>query len=413
MRVLRRVCVEQIVFCWDHSRQIMGWSKTAAVIIASSLISHDSDVVAAATVSPPLKRDLPQKVLIGYASHNLENVRKAVIEDGVNVVIWAFMDIVAVDEAEKIHITAPLSPRHLDKNEKLTRVRTGLDIRKIKGLIAKLDNDGHYRVVHLVSFGGWDGYHLDPSLTAQEWYSGWKSSIASDIFHGIDWDYEGNDDMKSEMNVFTVDCLEKMGEISRMMKNDGYVVTMAPPQSYLNFDDSNFSRFVNLSVPTRRWQSQFEHFGRNVYAYLLAKYGEYIDLISIQLYESYSDADMSVYYDGMEAGDYLYSFISNHVQKDSEYLVDFSQDKSLNMGAQLVQVPLSKLVIGLPNGWAVEGNRTLYIPPSECQAAYLQLKHSEHGDLTPRGFMFWTIENRGTHGVYLARDINKFLNHDI
>ena len=88
-------------------------------------------------------------------------------------------------------------------------------------------------------------------ITAQEWYSIWKNSIASSIFHGIDWDLEGNDNLTSINNVFTVECLDKMGNISTLMKNDGYVVTMAPPQSYLNFHNSNFSRYVNQTIPDR------------------------------------------------------------------------------------------------------------------------------------------------------------------
>ena len=83
------------------------------------------------------------------------------------------------------------------------------------------------------------------------------------------------------------------------------------------------------------------------------------------------------------------------------------------MKAQLVNMPLPKLVIGLANGWAisssVQNNKTIYISAAECQEAYLRLKVSELGDLTPRGFMFWSIEERGTGGVYLAREIGKFL----
>ena len=60
-----------------------------------------------------------------------------------------------------------------------------------------------------------------------------------------------------------------MGGINRLMKEHGYVVTMAPPQpqSYLNFNNSNFSRFVTLTVP---------------YAFL-AVYSNYIDLVSMAI----------------------------------------------------------------------------------------------------------------------------------
>ena len=42
---------------------------------------------------------------------------------------------------------------------------------------------------------------------------------------------------------------------------------------------------------------------------MLAKYGEYIDLISIQFYESYSDAALAVFHDNMDVADYLVEFV--------------------------------------------------------------------------------------------------------
>ena len=386
---------------------------------------------------PPInmKRDIPEKVLIGYASHAYENVKKAVVEDGVNIVIWAFIDIVHVGEhqlgdalenevlvnqdgmMEEARISS--SPRRALMNITATnniqthaRIKTGLDLEKIKTLIEELDEAGHSDVVHLGAIGGWNGPHLDPSLNALEWYRGWKESMASSIFHGIDWDLEGNDNLASPYNVFTLDCLEKMVEISRLMKSDGYIVTMAPPQSYLDFNTSNFSRFVNLTVPDRRWHKDFHYFGCNVYAYILAKCGDCIDLISLQLYESFSDAAMSVFFDGMAADDYLFSFVWDHVViRDQSVYIDFSQDPSLEMQGQKVEIPLSKLVLGLANGWALNSdqNKTLYVSSTECEEAYLKLKESKHGDLTPRGFMFWTIEERGSREVYLARGIGKFI----
>ena len=380
---------------------------------------------------PPInmKRDIPEKVLIGYASHAYENVKKAVMEDGVNIVIWAFIDVVNLvidaDEVivnqdgmiEKAKISS--SPRRALMNITTTnniqthaRIKTGLDLEKIKTLIEELDEAGHSDVVHLGAIGGWNGPHLDPSLNALEWYRGWKESMASSIFHGIDWDLEGNDNLASPYNVFTLDCLEKMVEISRLMKSDGYIVSMAPPQSYLDFNTSNFSRYVNLTVPERRWHNEFNYFGCNVYAYLLAKCGDCIDLISLQLYESFSDAAMSVFFDGMAADDYLFSFVWDHVViRDQSVYIDFSQDPSLEMQGQKVEIPLSKLVLGLANGWALNSdqNKTLYVSSTECEEAYLKLKESKHGDLTPRGFMFWTIEERGSREVYLARGIGKFI----
>lgn len=358
-----------------------------------------------------VRRALPRKMLIGYG-HNCENVRKAV-KDGVNVVIWVFLDIVAVEEGSSMHRELlESSEKSSSYSRTRAEIRTDLDLEKVRDLINELDKDGYSDVIHMVSFGGWNGPHLDPKLSALDWYAGWKDSVASEIFFGIDWDLEGNDDLTKSTNVFTIECLEKMGQVSRLMKEDGYIVGMAPPQSYMNFDGQHFSRYVNLTVPNRPWHSEFHYFGANVYSYLLAKWGDFIDFVSMQLYESYSLAAMAVYHDNMPPEDYLVSYVQDLVvERQSKFYVDFSQDKAVNMKGQLVELPLSKLVIGLSNGWAAdpENIKHIYISPAQCQAAYERLKSSEDGNLTPRGFMFWTIEEEGTRDVYLARDLHKFL----
>ena len=169
-------------------------------------------------------RALPEKLLIGYGIH-CDHVRTAV-HDGVNVVIWAFMNIVENTEAvgeclgDKTENVPSSQEQQRDLlSQKRTKIKTGLDLDKIRALIKELDDTGYSDVVHLVSFGGWNGPHLDPKLTAEEWYEdGWKGSMAGQMFHGIDWDLEGHNDLDSPTNVFTVECLEKMGHISRKMK---------------------------------------------------------------------------------------------------------------------------------------------------------------------------------------------------
>jgi len=42
--------------------------------------------------------------------------------------------------------------------------------------------------------------------------------------------------------------------------------------------------------------------------------------------------------------------------KKVRHYVDYSQDHSLNMKGQFANVPLSKLVVGLANGWALSGD---------------------------------------------------------
>lgn len=53
-------------------------------------------------------------------------------------------------------------------------------------------------------------------------------------------DIEGNDDLSSPNNRFTEACLCLMGEMSQLGKADGYVVSMAPAESYLDPTTSHF-----------------------------------------------------------------------------------------------------------------------------------------------------------------------------
>lgn len=182
---------------------------------------------------------------------------------------------------------------------------------------------------------------------------------------------------------------------------------MAPPQSYLDPSSIRFSRHVNHTHPGRKWHEDFSYAGRNVYAYLLARYGHAIDMVSIQLYESYSRAAYAIHELKMPAPDYLESYVEDLALRHEKFWVHFTQDPSLNMEAQSVPLPLSKLVIGLANGWADDGDdKTLYVDPSDVGDAYTRL--SERGR-TLRGFMFWTIDEEGFNGVYLADALNQVL----
>ena len=143
-----------------------------------------------------------------------------------------------------------------------------------------------------------------------------------------------------------------------------------------------------------------------MYAYLLAHYGHAIDMVSIQLYESYSRAAYAIYELGISPSDYLDSYVEDLTLRHEKFWVQFSQDPTIEMESQSVKLPLSKLVIGFANGWAVEGDKTLYIDPSDIASAYTRL--SERGR-TLRGFMFWTIDEEGSNGVYMADALNKVL----
>jgi len=144
---------------------------------------------------------LPRKVLIGYGS-NCDAVRTAV-HSGVNIVMWSFLDVVVVNNA--------------------TRISTSLNLTAIRDLIGELKRDGYENVLHFASVGGWNSRHIDPAITAVEWYQTFKEQVG-DIFDGIDIDLEGNDELSSPYNYFTLDCLDKIGEISRLAKQGASLV---------------------------------------------------------------------------------------------------------------------------------------------------------------------------------------------
>jgi chitinase len=338
-----------------------------------------------------MRRELPEKVLIGYANNCDEKVVNAVRE-GVNVVVWAFLEL---QNAQ-------------DTDDGLVPV-TSLDLKRVQDLIRSLDDQGYEDTVHLISFGGWNGPHLETSggITPEEWYRVWKQH-AGDIFHGIDWDLEGHDDLASPTNLFSRDCLEFVGQISRMAKKDGYIIGMAPPQSYLDIHNPNFSRSVNLTESDRPWHNEFHYFGANVYSYLLAKYGDSIDFVSVQFYESYSRAAIDIYHYKKSPSEYLESYVRDLVANNQSFNVNFEDDPSLEFSTCRISFPLSKLVLGFANGWAKDsGDKTLYVEPEELASAYNKLHDS---GIAPRGFMYWVITEEGTKKVQYTRDLNKILN---
>lgn len=182
--------------------------KTLSFFLAE-LIALIIGVASPLSDPPPM----PSKILMGYASHNYTNVIDTVMQDGVNVVVWAFADIRSVDDESEqsfLSIQRDLSAAH-------PSVVTNLNLTAVSSTIQYLNNNGH-AIHHLVSLGGWNGRHLDTTVTSTQWMDVWHRSGLSSIFHGIDWDLEGNDDLTSRFNLFTMDCLKMMGEISRLMK---------------------------------------------------------------------------------------------------------------------------------------------------------------------------------------------------
>ena len=188
----------------------------------------------------------------------------------------------------------------------------------------------------------------------------------------------------------------------------GKFVSIAPAQSYMNINSSRFSRYVNLTDPTGNRPapySTFSFYGSNVYAYLVQQYGDWIDLISIQFYESYSVASYKMKHDGNTASDYLLDYIDELLSSNESFYVNFTEDVEVGLSAQNVSLPLQKLVFGFGNGWALNSDKIAYISSDQVNLTWHQLLPSKQ----PRGFMFWTINSEGENGVFLAKELHQIL----
>jgi Glycosyl hydrolase family 1 len=166
---------------------------------------------------------IPERVLVGYGS-NCDAVRQAV-HDGVNIVIWSFLDVVRVaprmvDEANDVSSRRRAEAFSLEPRD--FAVSTSLNLTAIRSLIREFYLEGYKDVLHFASVGGWNGAHLNTDISAVEWYTSFKEDVG-DIFDGIDWDLEGNDRMASPYNFFTKNCLDLMGNISRLAKDGKFL----------------------------------------------------------------------------------------------------------------------------------------------------------------------------------------------
>ena len=75
----------------------------------------------------------------------------------------------------------------------------------------------------------------------------------------------------------------------------------------------------------------------------------------------------------------------------------------------MVQVPPSRLVIGLANGWAgAPENKFLLIDPEELSEVQRTLQSN---DFNVRGFGFWNMKDEGEKDIFLAETISKIMQH--
>ena len=352
-----------------------------------------------------------QPIIIGYTHDPKSEKVEQFIHDGGIVIIWSFLHL---------DVTTEENPQMDDSQapQQRGRIRTDLDLDAIKEIRKKYDH-----VIHLAAFGGWNGPHppvvapkstqgTSYSFTGKDWCNIFMEFNKSHgyLFDGIDWDYEGHDNLKSHAAKFTLETLDIMADFSVEAKQTyGMIVTMAPAESYLDASiepgriDEQFS--LELNFPPRAWTSSryyateedrnliqsagFSHAGRQCYAYVLAKAGvETFDWISIQLYEAYSPFAHDVSRKKLDPVEALLTRIHRLI---TGYTVTGLPE--LSSSEFEVKIPPSKLVLGVANRWA-DGVKFCRVEPSSLRSAYdSTLEKYDEGFL---GVMFWTIEEEGT-----------------
>lgn len=385
------------------------------------------------------KSKLPENLIVGYASWNeCDDKIITAVEDGVNVLMWFAINLLSNETSGEPLITG--GPN-----------RTCVQQMKAYFIENKLPT------IHMISIGGWNAPHPNTTMSTKAVYDNWV--IWNDgLFDGFDWDVEGNDDTSSSNNNITLEVLDLMGEMSQMGKLDGYIVSMAPAESYMDpttdqFDTSllhNYPEWVEL-------QPDFYYHGHNSYAYLLYKYGYILqpltseesmnifgtpnpekpvesvsvngsqvslvptfDFISIQLYEGYSHILYNITERSQSSVEYLVDYVRS-VQQG--WVVDFNSTNTVNMllnvkhhynENNLIYIPRTQLVIGLANGWG-DNEKFLLVWPDVIEMVHEMLIVSCQ---QPRGYMFWDIGDEGmnattvdnvTKPMWMARGLNKFL----
>lgn len=183
----------------------------------------------------------------------------------------------------------------------------------------------------------------------------------------------------SPMNQMSVGVLDLIGGFAALCQRNGYFSTLSAPESYLDPFSNSFDRSLTHTYP--KWAQigvDFSYHGRNCLAYVLAAYGGAMDLVSFQLYETYSHADFAVNVRGLDAGPYLARYVD---ALSRGWLVDFTQDHALaaadrfgglGSGLRTVGVARSKIVLGLANAWGGRGDpvRALYLSPHQLLLAH-------------------------------------------
>ena len=204
--------------------------------------------LAVAFAAPPA-RTIPEKVILGYSDGACDAAITDVARDGVNVLMWSFINLNGANRT----------------------VQAGVDLACVARVAKQLTGMG-LETLHIVSIGGWDAPHPDTaSGDGAAWFAAWDAwnrNVAANAdgfangFDGFDWDLEGNDAPASPYNTFSAAALALVGDMSVAAKAAGYLVTMAPPQSYLDVSTGDFDLSLTHNDPT--YHADFRYFGHNV-----------------------------------------------------------------------------------------------------------------------------------------------------
>lgn len=319
---------------------------------------------------------------------NITRIVKA-CRDGVNVLIWFSINLVAVN----------------NKDSKL-KISGGPSFECVRNVqsILRHQKDVPSQITHLISIGGWDAPHPNATIAnGTQWYEIFHEWNKEGLYDGIDWDIEGNDSFKNPYHhSIHQDVMNLIYDFSiQARKNQGYIVSMVPPQSYFDIDTEEYDLRLDH---VDEWRKDFPYHGRNVYTYLTHDLGFVPDMIIVQLYEGWSRANNDITYEGINAVDWLINWVKritaiNAITNDT--------------GRQLkrAHVDTSRLLIGISRGSADGSGKSLYLRPNDIASAFFSSASPSF-----RGVAFWninidadggpvngTIDERCSLGVELGR----------
>ena len=198
------------------SRNTTTMKYLLLVIILFYFLSQSSAKSVPPFTAKNPRATLPEKLIVGYASWG-ECDPKIVssAQEGVNVIIWFALNLISSGEEGGLQ---------------KAKFVGGPDLNCVADIQKQLDDLGlGEETVHLISVGGWDAPHLNTDYSPSQVYAAFEEYDRMNLFDGVDWDLEGNDDLESESNIFTIECLNLMGDFSTLLHDNGYFVSMAPP----------------------------------------------------------------------------------------------------------------------------------------------------------------------------------------